>query len=101
VQGIGGVLHEYLPYDPDGNPLATTLMDYLLPTASDVPVIEYGHVETPSNTPGGHKGMGEGGAIASPAAVANAIADALTPFGALVTEFPLGPSQVIDLLRGR
>ena len=47
VQGIGGVLYEHLAYDDDGNPLATTFMDYLLPTAAEVPVIEYGHVETP------------------------------------------------------
>ena len=51
-------------------------MDYLLPTATDVPVIEYGHVETPSPGPGGYKGVGEGGAIGVPPAVANAVADA-------------------------
>ena len=67
LQGIGGVLYEELPYDEFGNPLATTFMDYLLPTAAEVPTIEYGHVETPAPTnPGGHKGMGEGGAIGAP-----------------------------------
>ena len=64
VQGIGGVLYEHMPYDDAGNPLATTFVDYLLPTATEVPEIEYGHIETPAPTnPGGHKGLGEGGAI--------------------------------------
>ena len=66
VQGIGGALFELLVYDADGNPLATTFMDYLLPTSTDVPVIEYGHVETPAPGPGGFKGVGEGGAIGAP-----------------------------------
>ena len=81
VQGIGGVLYEHLAYDDDGNPITTTFMDYLLPTATEVPVIEYGHVETPSPGPGGYKGVGEGGAIGAPPAVVNAVADALAPFG--------------------
>ena len=67
VQGIGGALFEHLAYDDDGNPLATTFMDYLLPTAAEVPMIEYGHIETPSPGPGGYKGVGEGGAIGAPA----------------------------------
>jgi carbon-monoxide dehydrogenase large subunit len=98
VQGIGGVLLEHLAYDPQGNPLATTLMDYLLPTATDVPIIEYGHTETPSQGPGGYKGVGEGGAIGAPPAVVNAIADAVAPFGVTITRLPLGPSQVLSLL---
>ena len=65
VQGIGGALLEELAYDDDGNPITTTFMDYLLPTAAEVPVIEYGHVVTPGPGPGGYKGVGEGGAIGS------------------------------------
>ena len=99
VQGIGGVLYEHLAYDDDGNPLTTTFMDYLLPTATEVPAIEYGHIETPAPTnPGGHKGMGEGGAIASPPAVINAVADALAPLGVQVRAQPLGPSDIVSLI---
>jgi aerobic carbon-monoxide dehydrogenase large subunit len=98
VQGIGGVLLEHLAYDDAGNPVSATFMDYLLPTASDVPMIEHGHVETPSRGPGGYKGVGEGGAIGSPPAVVNAIADALAPFGVVISHLPLGPSQILRLL---
>jgi len=99
VQGIGGVLYEHLPYDEQGNPLATTFVDYLLPTAAEVPDIEYEHIETPAPTnPGGHKGLGEGGAIAAPPAVINAVADALAPLGAQVRSQPLGPADIVDLI---
>jgi carbon-monoxide dehydrogenase large subunit len=99
VQGIGGALYEHMKYDDEGNPLATTFVDYLLPTAAEVPLIEYGHVETPSPTnPGGHKGMGEGGAIASPPAVINAVADALAPLGVTVGRQPLSPGEIVALL---
>ena len=93
VQGIGGVLFEHLAYDEDGNPLTTTFMDYLLPTATDVPIIEYGHVETPAPGPGGYKGVGEGGAIGAPPAVVNAVADALAPLGVEITRLPLTPGR--------
>ena len=98
VQGIGGALFEELAYDEDGNPIATTFMDYLLPTAAEVPTIEYGHVETWGPGPGGYKGVGEGGAIGAPPAVINAVADALSPFGVTVTRLPLKPSTVARLL---
>jgi carbon-monoxide dehydrogenase large subunit len=98
VQGIGGVLLEHLAYDEDGNPRATTFMDYLLPTSTDVPTIEYGHVETPAPGPGGFKGVGEGGAIGAPPAVVNAIADALVPFGVEITRLPLTPSAIVELI---
>jgi carbon-monoxide dehydrogenase large subunit len=98
VQGIGGALLEQLSYDADGNPLATTFVDYLLPTATDVPTIEYGHVETPAPGPGGYKGVGEGGAIGAPPAVINAVADALSPFGVTITRLPASPATIVGLL---
>jgi carbon-monoxide dehydrogenase large subunit len=95
VQGIGGVLYEHLAYDPDGTPLATTFVDYLLPTAAEVPTIEYGHLETPARSnPGGYRGMGEGGAIGAPPAVVNAVCDALAPLGVRLTTQPLSPAVV-------
>jgi carbon-monoxide dehydrogenase large subunit len=90
---------EHLEYDDAGNPVTTTLMDYLMPTASDVPMIEYGHIETMSPGPGGYKGVGEGGAIGAPPAVVNAVADALAPFGVRVTDLPLTPSAIVALLQ--
>jgi carbon-monoxide dehydrogenase large subunit len=100
VQGIAGALLEDLAYDADGNPLATTLMDYLMPSAAEVPSIEYGHIETPSPGPGGFKGVGEGGAIGAPPAVVNAVADALAPFGVELTRLPLSPSAIVSCLEG-
>ena len=98
VQGIGGVFYEHFEYDESGNPLTTTFLDYHLPTAAEVPELEYGHVVTPASTPGGFKGMGEGGAIASPAALINAVRDALRPFGARITSQPLTPEAIIDAI---
>ncbi|HEX4658977.1 MAG TPA: xanthine dehydrogenase family protein molybdopterin-binding subunit [Streptosporangiaceae bacterium] len=95
AQGIGGVFYERFAYDEDGNPLTTTFLDYQLPTAAEVPDFEYGHVVTPAPTPGGFKGMGEGGAIASPAALINAVRDALRPFGARITAQPLTPEAIV------
>ena len=98
VQGIGGVLYEELAYDDAGNPVTTTFLDYLLPTAAEAPVIEYGHVESMAPGPGGYKGVGEGGAIGAGGAVVNAIADALAPMGVRITDLPLGPSQIVALI---
>ncbi|KDE99284.1 xanthine dehydrogenase [Mycolicibacterium aromaticivorans JS19b1 = JCM 16368] len=98
VQGIGGALLENLVYDDEGNPLSTTFVDYLLPTATEVPPIEYGHVEVPSPGVGGYKGCGEGGAIGSTPAVINAINDALAPLGVTVTTLPATPSKIVALI---
>ncbi|WP_204081218.1 xanthine dehydrogenase family protein molybdopterin-binding subunit [Mycobacterium riyadhense] len=98
VQGIGGALMENLVYDDDGNPLATTFVDYLLPTATEVPPIEYGHIEIPGPGPGGYKGVGEGGAIGSVPAVINAINDALAPLGVTITRLPASPASIVALL---
>ena len=73
-------------------------MDYLLPTAAEVPDLEYGHVVTGGTTPGGHKGLGEGGAIAAPAALMNAVRDALAPLGVSLTDQPLSPDRILDLI---
>ncbi|MFI5047737.1 MAG: xanthine dehydrogenase family protein molybdopterin-binding subunit [Acidimicrobiia bacterium] len=98
VQGIGGALYEHFVYDALGNPLTTTFLDYLLPTASEVPDLEYDHIETPSERPGGFKGMGEGGAIGAPAAVFNAVADALAPLGVKLTRQPLTPVALLEAM---
>lgn len=99
VQGLGGALMEELPYDARGQLLATNFTDYHLPRAAGVPSIQIEHMETPApQIPGGFKGAGEGGVIPSPAAVANAVADALRPFGVTVTSTPLTPGRVWNLL---
>jgi len=98
VQGIGGALLENLVYDDDGNPLATTFVDYLLPTATEVPAIEYGHVEVPGPGVGGYKGCGEGGAIGATPAVINAINDALAPLGVTVTRLPATPASIVAMI---
>ena len=99
IQGVGGAMLEHLIYSEDGQPLTTTYMDYLVPTAMGLPNIEVIHLESPSPfSIGGIKGMGEGGQIAAPAAVANAVADALAPFGARVTRLPLTPDNVLRMI---
>ena len=98
VQAIGGVLYEHFRYDDAGNPTTTTFMDYLLPTAAEVPDLEYGHVITPALSPGGHKGLGEGGAIAGPAAVLNAVRDALYPLGVTFYDQPMSPDRIMELI---
>ena len=90
VQGLGEALLEAIVYDAEGQVLTATFMDYALPKADDVPALEIGHLETPSPLmPGGFKGMGEGGTIGAPAALANAVADAVRPLGVRVTDLPI------------
>ncbi len=103
AQGVGAALLEEVVYSEQGQLLTGTLMDYLVPTATDVPCIEVHHVERPSPTTlGGFKGVGEGGTIGAPAAVANAITDALAPLGIAVTELPVTADRLFALLaRGR
>ncbi|WP_123027215.1 xanthine dehydrogenase family protein molybdopterin-binding subunit [Mycolicibacterium stellerae] len=98
VQGIGGALLENMVYDDNGNPLSSTFVDYLLPTATEVPAIEYGHVEIPGPGVGGYKGCGEGGAIGSTPAVINAINDALAPLGVTLTRLPASPATIVGLI---
>jgi carbon-monoxide dehydrogenase large subunit len=100
AQGVGAVLYEGLPYDQDGQFLAGSLAEFLYPTAPELPDVEVDHLETPSPvTEAGIKGMGEGGLIGAPAAVVNAIADALAPFGVEIDRTPLRPCDVLALLR--
>ncbi len=95
VQGIGQAILEEIVYDGDGHLMSNSFTDYLLPTAMDVPDIEVEHQQTPTPlNPLGVKGMGEGGLIVSPAAIANAIADAVSPFGVEVLATPLKPEIV-------
>jgi carbon-monoxide dehydrogenase large subunit len=99
AQGIGGALLEELRYDENGQLLTASLMDYLLPTSEEMPAFALGHVESPSpRNPLGLKGLGEGGAISPPAAIANAVEDALRPFGVEVTATPLTPERVRALI---
>ena len=101
-QGNGHLLSglmEELPYDKDGHLLVTNFTDYHLPRAGGMPQIQVDHIETPApHIPGGFKGAGEGGVIPSPAAIANAVADALRPFRVRVTSTPLTPPRVWGLL---
>jgi carbon-monoxide dehydrogenase large subunit len=100
AHGIGNALLEHMRYDADGNPLSTTLQDYLLPGSTDVPMFQVLHVETPNPlNPIGVKGAGEGGAIPAPAAIVSAIEDALSPFGVRFNEMPLTPERIVAALR--
>jgi carbon-monoxide dehydrogenase large subunit len=85
-------------YGADGNPRAVTLMDYLLPGSTDIPPIEVHHLHGPQVAEIDFRGVGEGGAIGAPAAVCNAIEDALAPFGVTIREQHLPPARVLELL---
>jgi carbon-monoxide dehydrogenase large subunit len=100
AQGIGTALYEEMRFDADGQPLAGTLADYLLPGAADIPGIRVIHMETPSPyTQFGQKGIGEGGAIAPPAAITNAINDALKGLRAEILESPATPGRIVAAIR--
>ena len=102
AQGIGGALYEEIVYDDLGQILTGTMLDYLVPSAIEIPYIRQVHLESPSPlNPLGLKGLGEGGAIAPPVAIANAVVDALRPFGIEVSETPLSPDRVRALIRER
>lgn len=100
VQGIGTALWEEIPYDAQGQPLAATFLDYHMPGAHELPAIRIGHLHTPATaTEYGMKGMGEGGAVAPPAAIANAVRDALAGLGAEVNETPVTAERVMAAIR--
>jgi carbon-monoxide dehydrogenase large subunit len=102
AQGVGGALFEEMVYDETGQLLTGSLMDYAVPKADDLPPIETVHLEFPSpRNPLGVKGLGEGGAISPPAAIANAVEDALAPFGVRITETPVTAARIVALLQQR
>ncbi|MBX6341108.1 MAG: molybdopterin-dependent oxidoreductase, partial [Thermomicrobiaceae bacterium] len=99
AQGIGGALYEWMAYDESGQLLNASFMDFLIPTASEIPPLEVAHLETPSPlNPLGVKGVGEAGTIPVSALIASALEDALRPLGVRITRMPLGPSELRDLI---
>jgi carbon-monoxide dehydrogenase large subunit len=99
AQGIGAALYEEIVYDAQGQLHTASLVDYLVPTACEIPPIDVVHLETESPTTlGGFRGMGEGGTIGAPAAIANAIADALSPLGIEINELPVTPERLFRLI---
>jgi carbon-monoxide dehydrogenase large subunit len=98
----GTALYEAMAFDASGQPLGSTLADYLLPGATEVPEPRIYHMQTPSPlSMFGQKGIGEGGAIGPPAALANAVNDALAPLGVELTELPITPQHVLAALLAR
>ncbi len=98
AQGVGAALFEELIYDDEGQLLSASLADYVIPSAPEVPPIDVVHIESESAVAGGFRGMGEGGTIGAPAAIANAIADALAPLGLDVFILPMTPERIFRLL---
>jgi carbon-monoxide dehydrogenase large subunit len=98
AQGIGAALLEELIYDEDGQLLTASLVDYMIPCAPDVPLMDVVHIESESAVAGGFRGMGEGGTIGAPAAIANAIADALSPLDIDVSILPMTPERIFKLM---
>ena len=97
AQGIGGMLFEHSAYDDEGQFLSGSFMTYLLPTAMEIPEIEIHHLAIETDAEVDFRGVGEGGAIIAPAAVANAVEDALAPFGVTVDTFPLTPTRILEM----
>jgi carbon-monoxide dehydrogenase large subunit len=101
AMGIGSALLEEATFSPEGQPTATTYLDYILPVSEDVPELVLDHVVTPSQlTPGGFKGIGESGTIPPPAAIANAVAAAVPEIAGEVVAIPLSPTRVWTMLAG-
>jgi carbon-monoxide dehydrogenase large subunit len=98
AQGIGAALYEEMIYDEDGQLLSASLVDYVIPSAVEIPNIDVVHIESESAVAGGFRGMGEGGTIGAPAAIANAISDALSAFGINVSILPMTPERIFKLL---
>src|SRR5215470_5604140 len=100
AQGIGAALYEEVIYDDQGQINTASLVDYLVPSACEIPPIQVVHLESESPTTlGGFRGMGEGGTIGSPAAIANAVNDALSPLGIEINELPITPERLFRLVK--
>jgi carbon-monoxide dehydrogenase large subunit len=99
AQGIGAALYEEVVYDAQGQITTASLADYLVPSACEIPPMQVMHLESVSPTTlGGFRGMGEGGTIGAPAAIANAVADALSPLGIEINELPATPERLFRLI---
>ena len=99
AQGIGAALYEEVVYDEQGQMQTASLVDYLVPSACEIPPMKVVHLESASPTTlGGFRGMGEGGTIGAPAAIANAVADALSPLGIEINELPVTPERLFRLI---
>jgi carbon-monoxide dehydrogenase large subunit len=99
AQGVGAALYEEIIYDDAGQLLTGSLVDYVIPSAVEVPVMDVLHIESESAVAGGFRGMGEGGTIGAPAAIANAIADALAPLGIDISSLPATPERIFRLIQ--
>ncbi|BAT61499.1 caffeine dehydrogenase subunit alpha [Variibacter gotjawalensis] len=100
AQGIGAALYEEVVYDADGQCISASLADYVVPAASEIPHIGIAHIEAElPGTVNGFRGMGEGGTIGAPAAIANALADALSPYGIEINELPVTPERLFRLMQ--
>jgi len=97
AQGVGAVFYEKTTYGEDGQPRSGTFMDYLIPTTMEIPEIEIHHIETPSDIAYNYRGVGEGGMIGAPAAITNAVEDALADLGVRITEQHLPPTRILEL----
>jgi aerobic carbon-monoxide dehydrogenase large subunit len=99
VHGIGNALFERMGYDDHGQPVTTTFADYLLPTSTEIPNLEIMYHESPSPlNPLGAKGVGEGGTVPVAAAVISAVEDALSPFGVKISETPITPERILEIV---
>ena len=99
VHGIGNALFERMHFDESGQPLTTTLAEYLLPTSTDVPVMRLAHLCSPSPlNPLGVKGVGESGVLPAAAAIVGAVEDALSDFGVKISGSPIGPADIVDII---
>src|SRR5216110_3256747 len=100
LHGLGGALYEELAYDEHGQFLTGTFMDYLVPTANEAPPIDIAHIVSPSPlTPLGSKGLGESSSMTVPAVIANVVSDALAPLGVRITELPMTPTRLYELIQ--